>query len=62
MNEFKSEFSVINDAYRTFGDENADTYLIRQADKAIWIVNHIDAINSKAGIMVVEGPLPETAK
>lgn len=62
LNEFKSEFSAINDAYRTFSDENADTYLIRRADKAIWIVNHIDAINSKAGIMVVEGPLPEPAK
>lgn len=56
--DFRQEFSKVRDAY--WYDKDADTFLIRRADKAIWVVASIT--NSYAGIMVAEGPLPEPAK
>ncbi len=58
VDDFRQEFSKVRDAY--WYDKDADTYLIRRADKAIWIVAEFS--NSDAGLMVSEGPLPELAK
>ena len=55
LDDFRGEFDRIRDAY-WYGND-ADTYLIRRADKAIWIVFH--SSNSRGGLMVAEGPLPE---
>ena len=55
LDDFRQEFHRIRDAY--WYDADADTYVIRRADKAIWIVAQIR--NDDAGIMVAEGPLPE---
>ena len=55
LDDFRQEFDRIRDAY--WYDADADTYVIRRADKAIWIVAQIR--NDDGGIMVAEGPLPE---
>ena len=55
LEDFRQEFHRIRDAY--WYDADADTYVIRRADKAIWIVAQIR--NDDGGIMVAEGPLPE---
>ena len=39
-------------------DNDADTYVIRRADKAIWVVFQTE--NGSGALMVAEGPLPET--
>ena len=54
LGDFRSEFSDMSNAYRY--DEEADTYLVRQPDKAIWFVT--TANNDRTVVMVVEGPLP----
>ena len=58
VDDFRREFSKVRDAY--WYDHDADTYLIRRADKTIWVVAYIT--NSYGGIMVAEGPLPEPSK
>ena len=55
LESFRNEFSAIREAY--WYDQDADTYVIRRADKAIWIV--VQANTSTGGLMVAEGPLPE---
>lgn len=52
---FRSEFDDIDDAY--WYDKDARTYLIRRADKAIWVVVYAD--NYDGAVLVAEGPLPE---
>ncbi|MCW0211587.1 MAG: hypothetical protein OJK14_31190 [Achromobacter sp.] len=52
---FRSEFDDIDDAY--WYDKDARTYLIRRADKAIWMVVYAD--NYNGAVLVAEGPLPE---
>lgn len=52
---FRSEFDDIDDAY--WYDKDARTYLIRRADKAVWLVVHAD--NYNGAVLVAEGPLPE---
>ena len=37
-------------------DSDADTYVIRRADKAIWVV--FQSSNDNGALMVAEGPLP----
>ena len=54
LDDFRQEFDNIRDAY--WYDSDADTYLIRRADKAIWVV--AQARNGDGGILVAEGPLP----
>ena len=54
LEDFRQEFSSIRDAY--WYDNDADTYVIRRADKVIWVVFHGD--NSQGALMVAEGPLP----
>lgn len=51
---FRSEFDDIDDAY--WYDKDARTYLIRRADKAIWVVVYAD--NYDGAVLVAEGPLP----
>lgn len=58
IGDFRQEFSKVRDAY--WYDNDADTYLIRRADKAIWVVAEYS--NNDAGLMVAEGPLPEPAR
>ena len=36
---------------------DADTYVIRRADKAVWVV--LQTGNGDGGILVAEGPLPD---
>ena len=55
LDDFRGEFGDMHDAY--WHDNDADFYVIRHADKAIWVVTQAD--NSDGAIMVVEGPLPE---
>ena len=55
LEDFRQEFDRMQSAY--WYDSDADTYVIRRADKAIWIVAQIR--NDDGGIMVAEGPLPE---
>ena len=52
---FRSEFDDIGGAY--WYDKDARTYLIRRADKAIWVVVYAD--NYNGAVLVAEGPLPE---
>lgn len=54
LEDFRQEFNDIRDAY--WYDKDADTYLIRRADQAIWIVTEVN--NDSASLMVAEGPLP----
>jgi hypothetical protein len=54
LEDFRQEFSAIRDAY--WYDNDADTYVIRRADKAIWVVFQSD--NNQGALMVAEGPLP----
>ncbi|GAB3311631.1 hypothetical protein [Luteimonas notoginsengisoli] len=54
LEDFRQEFSSIRDAY-WYGND-ADTYVIRRADKAIWVV--FQSSNSQGALMVAEGPLP----
>lgn len=55
LEDFRQEFSDIRDAY--WYDHDSATYVIRRADKAIWVVAEFS--NGDAGLMVVEGPLPQ---
>ena len=55
LEDFRREFDRIRDAY--WYDADADTYLIRRADKAIWVVFQTN--NDGGGLLVAEGPLPE---
>ena len=55
LDDFRGEFGEMHDAY--WHDNDADFYVIRRADKAIWVITQAD--NSDGAIMVVEGPLPE---
>ena len=52
---FRQEFDRMQNAY--WYDKDVDTYVIRRADKAIWIVTQTDT--GSGAIMVAEGPLPE---
>ncbi len=58
IGDFREEFSKVRDAY--WYDKDADTYLIRRADKAIWVVAKYS--NNDAGLMVADSPLPEPIK
>lgn len=55
MDDFRQEFSRMQNAY--WYDADADTYVIRRADKAIWVV--FQSGNDQGALMVAEGPLPE---
>lgn len=55
VEDFRQEFDRIRDAY--WYDSDADTWVIRRADKAIWVVYQVD--NSDGGLMIAESPLPE---
>lgn len=57
INDFTSEFGDMSNAY-WYGND-ADTYLVRRADKAIWFVT--TANNDRTVLMVAEGPLPQPA-
>lgn len=54
LGDFRQEFSRMQNAY--WYDADADTYVIRRADKAIWIV--FQSGNDQGALMVAEGPLP----
>lgn len=56
LDGFRQEFSRMQDAY--WYDSDADTYVIHRADKAIWVVFQTNT--TRGGLMVAEGPLPET--
>jgi len=55
LSDFRQEFNRMQSAY--WYDADADTYVIRRADKAIWVV--FQSGNDQGALMVVEGPLPE---
>ena len=55
LDDFRQEFDRIRDAYWYAAD--ADTYVIRRADKAVWVV--LETGNGDGGILVAEGPLPD---
>lgn len=55
LDGFRQEFNRMQDAY--WYDNDADTYVIHRADKAIWVVFQTNS--TRGGLMVVEGPLPE---
>ena len=55
LRDFVEEFGEMY--YPYLADQDADTYLIRGADKAIWIVFHSG--NNDGSLMVAEGPWPE---
>ena len=55
LEDFRQEFDRTQSAY--WYDSDADTYVIRRADKAIWVVTQTDT--GSGAIMVAEGPLPE---
>lgn len=54
LNDFTSEFSDMHNAY--WYDNDADSWVIRRADKAIWIVTDVN--NDRGKLLVAEGPLP----
>jgi hypothetical protein len=56
LHDFRDEFSSIRDAY--YADRDAETYVIRRAGSAIWMVFYSD--NGSGELMVAEGPLPPT--
>lgn len=58
LGDFRQEFDRMQNAY--WYDNDADTYVIRRADKAIWVVFQTD--NGNGALMVAEGPLPEPPK
>lgn len=55
LEDFRQEFDRMQNAY--WYDSDADTYVIRRSDKAIWVVLQTD--NGSGALMVAEGPLPE---
>ena len=55
LEDFRQEFSDMQEAY--WYDNDADTYVIRRADKAIWVV--LQSGNDGGAVMVAEGPLPQ---
>lgn len=55
LGDFRQEFDRMQNAY--WYDNDADTYVIRRADKAVWVVFQSD--NGGGALMVAEGPLPE---
>ena len=56
LEDFRQEYRDVRDAY--WYDTDADTYVIRRADAAIWVVAQVR--NGDASVMVAEGPLPES--
>lgn len=54
LQDFRQEFNHVTNAY--WYDIDADTYLIRRADQAIWVVTQVG--NDSAAVMVAQGPLP----
>lgn len=54
LDDFRQEFDRIRDAY-WYGSD-ADTWVIRRADKAVWVV--LQTGNDGGGILVAESPLP----
>lgn len=59
LRDFVGEFSEMY--YPYLPDQDAETYLVRGADKAVWIVFHSG--NDDGSLMVAEAPLPaEPAK
>lgn len=54
INDFTAEFNDMHNAY--WYDNDADTWVIRRADKAIWLVTDVN--NDRGKVMVAEGPLP----
>lgn len=56
LDDFRQEFSEMQNAY--WYDSDADTYVIRRADKAIWVV--FGSSNTRGAVLVAEGPLPES--
>lgn len=60
LDEFRTEFGEIDDAYSPY--KQGDTYVIRLADKAVWVVTYLDPVNERGHVMVAEGPLPEPDK
>jgi hypothetical protein len=54
LRAFVDEFSEMY--YPYLPDQDAETYVIRAADKAVWIVFHSG--NDDGSLMVAEGPLP----
>ena len=54
LRDFVDEFSEMYSPY--LPDQDAETYVIRGADKAVWIVFHSG--NDDGSLMVAEGPLP----
>lgn len=56
LEDFGQEFSSMRGAYYWY-DRTLDVYVIRRADKAIWIV--LANTNNESNVMVAEGPLPE---
>ncbi len=55
LDDVRQEFDRMQSAY--WYDEDADTYVIRRADKAIWVV--FQSSNDRGALLVAEGPLPE---
>ncbi|MFN3311623.1 MAG: hypothetical protein ACK40R_07975 [Thermomonas sp.] len=55
LDDFRQEFDRMQKAY--LYDEDADTYVIRRADKAIWVV--FQSSNDRGALLVAEGPLPQ---
>lgn len=55
LEDFRQEFSAMQGAYQY--DADVDTYVIRRADKAIWLV--LQARNDDGALLVVDGPLPQ---
>lgn len=55
LDDVRQEFDRMQTAY--WYDEDADTYVIRRADKAIWVV--FQSSNDRGALLVAEGPLPE---
>ena len=55
LSDFTQEFTDMHNAYWYDGD--ADTYVIRRADKAIWVV--FQSGNGGGALMVAEGALPQ---
>ena len=58
INDFTAEFSDMHNAY--WYDNDADTWVIRRPDKAIWLVTDVN--NDRGKVMVAEGPLPPPAQ
>lgn len=59
--EFNAFIEEFNEMYYPYlPDQDAETWVIRGADKATWVVFHSG--NNDGSLMVAEGPLPAPAK